>query len=868
MSGKGIDSNPTLVHLEEPFHGIVVKGAREHNLKNITVRVPRNKLTVITGLSGSGKSTIAFDTIYAEGQRRYIESLSAYARGFMEQLKKPEADSIQGLSPSIAIDQKTISTNPRSTVGTVTEIYDFMRLLFARVGRPNCPIHNVPVSSQKPEQIVDEIMKMKPGTKFYVLAPMAQGEKGEYLAEFQKWAKKGFVKARVDGQWIELANARKLEKHKRHDIDLLIDKLVVDEKFRPRLRESVNMALSLANGLVGIEVSQSQPAKIYSIHRACPICAYSFPEPEPRLFSFNNPRGACETCSGMGVLGYEESFFEAESDDEGDEDEVEFKICPDCKGDRLKPSSLAFRVADKNIAELSRLSALELHEFFDNIQFEERDRLIAEKILKQIQDRLKYMLRVGTGYLSLERQTRTLSGGEVQRIRLATQVGSALVGVLYVLDEPSIGLHPRDHHRLLEILRELRDRGNTVLLVEHDEDTIRSADYLIDIGPRAGRLGGEVMAEGTPEEVMANENSLTGQYLAGKKSVPLPTERRKGNGQKIIVRGASGNNLKNVTLEIPLGTFCGVTGVSGSGKSTLIIDTLYRAVAQKLNRSNIEPAPFKSIEGLEHIDRVIQINQKPIGRTPRSTPSTYVGLFSAIRDLYTNLPEAKIRGYKPGQFSFNVKGGRCEACEGGGMVRVEMHFLSDVYVQCDTCNGARYNPETRSIKFKDKSIADILKMTVAEALDFFKSHPVIHRRLETLHRVGLDYLALGQSSTTLSGGEAQRIKLSRELAKRGTGKTLYILDEPTTGLHFEDIRKLIELLQELVDQGNTVLVIEHNLDVIKSCDYLIDLGPDGGKNGGTIVAQGTPEEIVKVAHSETGRFLAPHLKVSQAIQKK
>lgn len=843
---------------EVPFEGITVRGARENNLKGIDVQIPRNKLTVITGLSGSGKSTIAFDTIYAEGQRRYIESLSSYARSFMEQLKKPDADVITGLSPAIAIDQKTISTNPRSTVGTVTEIYDFLRLLYARVAIPNCPIHHIPVQSQKPEQIVLEVMKLPPGTKFYVMSPVAQGEKGEYLAEFQKWMKRGFTKAKIDGEWIDLEKAKKLEKHKRHDIDLLVDRLVVDEKFIGRLRDSINRALSFSKGLVTIE-AMGKKAQTYSIHRACPICAYSFPDPEPRMFSFNNPRGACETCAGMGIIGYEESVFESAPenavDDGEDEIEVEYKTCPKCKGERLKESSLSFLFEGKNIASLSRLSAEELSEFFTDIKLGTRDTLIAEKIIKQICDRLSYMIRVGTGYLSLERQTRTLSGGEVQRIRLATQVGSALVGVLYVLDEPSIGLHPRDHERLLEIIKELRDRGNTVILVEHDEDTIRAADYVIDIGPRAGRLGGEVIATGTPAQIAKNKNSLTGQYLSHKMSVKMPKERRKGNGLKLTIKGATGNNLKNVNLTIPLGTFCGVTGVSGSGKSTLIIDTLYKVLSQKLNRSPVNPSPYEKIEGIENIDRIIQINQKPIGRTPRSTPSTYVGLFSTIRDLFANLNESKIRGYKPGQFSFNVKGGRCATCEGGGMVRVKMHFLSDVYVLCDTCGGARYNPETRSIKYKDKSIADVLRMTVDEAMGFFKHHSVIHRKLETLHRTGLDYLQLGQSSTTLSGGEAQRIKLSRELSKRGTGKTLYILDEPTTGLHFEDIRKLIELLQELVDQGNTVLVIEHNLDVIKCCDYIVDMGPDGGRAGGKIVAQGTPEKIVSVKESETGKYL-------------
>lgn len=844
--------------IEKDFEGIVVKNARAHNLKGIDLYIPRHQLTVITGLSGSGKSTIAFDTIYAEGQRRYIESLSAYARNFMEQLEKPAVDSISGLSPSIAIDQKSISTNPRSTVGTVTEIYDFLRLLFARVGIPNCPVHHVPVTSSRPEQIVEEILRLPRGGQFIILAPMAQGEKGEYFAEFQKWMKKGFVQAKIDGQWVDLDRAKKLEKHKRHDIDIVVDKLVNDEKFLSRLRDSVNKAISLSGGLVTIEVVKGS-SKTYSIHRACPICAYSFPEMEPRLFSFNNPRGACPTCHGMGVVGLEDEEFIDGAVEEDDKDEgplAGHEKCPECEGLRLKKSSLNVFIRGQNIAALSSLSADELSLFFKNLQFESREALVAEKIIRQIQTRLEYMIRVGTGYLTLERPTRTLSGGEVQRIRLATQVGSSLIGVLYVLDEPSIGLHPRDHGRLLEILKELRDRGNTVLLVEHDEETIRSADYVIDIGPGAGRLGGQVMASGSPEDVAKNLKSLTGQYLSGRLAVPVPAQRRKGNGSQLVLKGAKGNNLKSVNLKIPLGVLCGVTGVSGSGKSTLIIETLYRVLAQKLNQSQVASAPYDEALGLENIDRVIQINQKPIGRTPRSTPSTYVGLFSLVRDLYANLPDSKIRGYKPGQFSFNIKGGRCEMCEGAGLKRIEMHFLSDVYVTCETCQGRRYNPETRSVRYREKSISDVLDMSVIEALEFFKNHSVIRRKLETLHRVGLDYLTLGQSSTTLSGGEAQRVKLSKELSKRGTGRTLYILDEPTTGLHFEDIRKLVELLQELVSQGNTVLVIEHNLDVIKSCDWIVDMGPDGGKAGGEIVAEGTPEDIVRARGSETGRYLA------------
>lgn len=896
----------------QPFDGIVLKGARVHNLKNVDLNIPRNKLTVITGLSGSGKSSIAFDTIYAEGQRRYIESLSAYARNFMEQLEKPEFDSMTGLSPSIAIDQKSISTNPRSTVGTVTEIYDFLRLLYARVGQPNCPVHNIPVQSTKPEQILNEILKLPKNTKFTIMAPMAQGDKGEYFAEFQKWIRKGFVKAKIDGQVIDLDKAKKLEKHKRHDIDLIVDKLLNEEKYIPRIRESINRAVSMAKGSVAIEV-QGEPIKIYSIHRACPICAFSFPDLEPRMFSFNNPRGACSTCHGLGVLApdlegqsvrdsdtvteqaemtsqaiYLDSYVpsglkkkgRASSDDDDDDTDendytVEYAVCPDCKGLRLKKSSLNVflhvkseksqgaasknlvmpEAASKNIAQLAAMSAEDLRAFFSEISFSERDQMISEKIIKQITNRLDYMIRVGTSYLSLDRQTRTLSGGEVQRIRLATQVGSSLIGILYVLDEPSIGLHPRDHHRLLGILKELRDRGNTVLLVEHDEETIRNADYVIDIGPGAGRLGGEVIAVGAPQDIQNSKHSLTGKYLRRELKVPVPALRRKGTGEFLNLLGASGNNLKTVDLKIPLGTLCGVSGVSGSGKSTLIIDTLYKALANTLNKNPATPSPFVKIEGVKFVDRIIQINQRPIGRTPRSTPSTYVGLYTLIRDLFANLPEAKIRGYKPGQFSFNVKSGRCETCEGAGLKRIAMHFLADVYVKCDICQGTRYNAETRSVRYRDKSISDVLNMTVGEALEFFKNHAIIHRKLVTLNRVGLDYLTLGQSSTTLSGGEAQRIKLSKELSKRGTGRTIYILDEPTTGLHFEDIRKLIELLHELVEQGNTVLVIEHNMDVLKSCDWLIDMGPEGGKHGGEIVGVGTPEAVAKVTGSFTGHYL-------------
>ncbi len=868
----------------EEFDGIRVKGAREHNLKNIAVDIPRNKITVITGLSGSGKSSIAFDTIYAEGQRRYVDSLSTYARNFLEKLKKPDVDSITGLSPAIAIDQKSVGLNPRSTVGTVTEVYDYLRLLYAKVGTAHCPVHKVPVAGQTPNQIVDDIEKMGEGTRLYILAPFVQGKKGEFYAEFQKWLKRGFVSAKIDGIYVDLSKQKKLVKTKTHDIDIVIDKIVLKSGVRVRLAESVNMALQYGNGRVAVEKPNGE-RKSYSIYSACPVCGFSFPELEPRFFSFNNPRGACPTCNGLGTIDIEEIedvqyesgdeprtvrsvryrvskavAHKSEEDEEGEIDQLAIRECPDCKGTRLREEARNVLIAGRSITELASLSAVELREVLKGNEWSPRGQIVAEKILKQIEARLDYLIRVGAGYLSLDRPTRTLSGGESQRIRLATQVGSSLVGVLYVLDEPSIGLHPRDHHRLLDILRDLRELGNTILMVEHDEDTIRSADHIIDIGPRAGVLGGEVIAAGTPDEIAKNEQSLTGKYLSGALGIPVPRERRKGSGKFITLKGASGNNLKNVDLEIPLGTFVAVTGVSGSGKSTLIMDTLYRILANHFYDSKWKVPPYKSISGLEHIDKVIDINQNPIGRTPRSTPATYVGLFPLIRDLYAALPDSKVRGYAPGRFSFNVKGGRCENCQGAGMIRVEMHFMSDVFVECDVCQGRRYNRETLAIRYKEKSIADVLSMSVSEALEFFHNHATIRRKLETLHRVGLDYITLGQSSTTLSGGEAQRVKLSKELSKRGTGKTLYILDEPTTGLHFDDVAKLIELLQELVDQGNTVLVIEHNMDVVKSVDYVIDLGPDGGHAGGEIVAKGTPEEVAKSKRSETARFLKQVLK--------
>ena len=869
---------PTETRVED-FNGIRVRGAREHNLKNVSVEIPRNKITVITGLSGSGKSSLAFDTIYAEGQRRYVDSLSTYARNFLDKLKKPDVDSIVGLSPAIAIDQKSVGLNPRSTVGTVTEIYDYLRLLYAKVGVAHCPVHKVPVAGQTPDQIIAEIERSGKGARLIILAPFAQGKKGEFHNEFQKWLKRGFVSAKIDGVFVDLEKARKLTKTKEHDIDIVVDKVVIKEGIRQRLAESVHTAIQHGNGRVVVENLNGQRVS-YSIHSACPVCGFSFPEVEPRFFSFNNPRGACKTCNGLGTIDIEEIQTEtyeqgdeprtvshvkyriasnlshkSEEDDEGEIDQLAIRECPDCHGTRLREESRNVLIAGKAITELAALAAADLREVLHGHEWSKRGALVAEKILKQIDSRLNYMVRVGTGYLSLDRPTRTLSGGEGQRIRLATQVGSSLIGVLYVLDEPSIGLHPRDHHRLLDILRDLRELGNTILMVEHDEDTIRSADHIIDIGPRAGMLGGHVIASGTPDEIEKTIDSVTGAFLSGRQSIPIPKERRKGNGLTIDLKGASGNNLKSVNASFPLGTFTAVTGVSGSGKSTLIMDTLYRILANHFYNSKWKVAPYQSVDGLDNIDKVIDINQNPIGRTPRSTPATYVGLFPLIRDLYAAHPDSKVRGYAPGRFSFNVKGGRCENCQGGGLIRVEMHFMSDVFVECDVCQGKRYNRETLAIRYKEKNIADVLAMSVEQALEFFHNHSAIRRKLETLHRVGLDYMTLGQSSTTLSGGEAQRVKLSKELSKRGTGKTLYILDEPTTGLHFSDIAKLIELLQELVTQGNTVLVIEHNLDVVKSVDNVIDLGPDGGRAGGEIVASGTPEALLKNSRSETARFL-------------
>lgn len=935
---------------------ISVRGAREHNLKNINVDIPRDQLVVVTGLSGSGKSSLAFDTIYAEGQRRYVESLSAYARQFLEMMQKPDVDSIEGLSPAISIEQKTTSKNPRSTVGTVTEINDYMRLLWARVGIPYSPATGLPIESQSASQIVDRIMAMEDGTKLLLLAPIARGRKGEYKKEFKELRAKGFQRVKVDGTLYEIDDVPTLDKKYKHDIEVVVDRIVVRADIGNRLADSVETALRLADGLMIAENADDGKQTLFSEKFACPVSGFTIAEIEPRLFSFNSPHGACPSCDGLGsLLSFDENIVVPDQtlsvDDgavvawsknfsryymqtleavvkamgakmntpwnklapdvrqailHGTEDDITFTYddgartykttkpfegvlpnlerrlletdsqsvrdelsqyqasapCEECHGYRLKPESLSVKINKKHIGEASEMSIEDAQAWFaDMHKHLGKQRLeIAHRILKEINDRLNFLMNVGLEYLSLSRSSATLSGGESQRIRLASQIGSGLTGVLYVLDEPSIGLHQRDNNRLLETLRHLRDIGNTVLVVEHDEDAIRTADYLIDIGPGAGIHGGQIIAEGTPKEVFKNKKSLTARYMTGELEVPVPTQRRKGKkGQSLKLSGATGNNLKNVTGEIPLGTFTCVTGVSGSGKSTFTIDTLYRTVSQKLMGSREHPLPYKKIEGLEHLDKVIDIDQSPIGRTPRSNPATYTGAFTPIRDWFAGLPEAKARGYGPGRFSFNVKGGRCESCEGDGVIKIEMHFLPDVYVTCEACKGARYNRETLEVKFKDKSIADILDMTIEDAAQFFQAVPTIRRTMETLCEVGLGYIKVGQPATTLSGGEAQRVKLSKELSKRSTGKTLYILDEPTTGLHFEDVRKLMEVLHTLVDQGNTVVVIEHNLEVIKTADWVIDIGPEGGHKGGMIVATGTPEEIAKVKESYTGFYLKPIL---------
>ena len=962
---------------------ITIRGAREHNLKNVDLELPRDKLVVFTGLSGSGKSSLAFDTIYAEGQRRYVESLSAYARQFLEMMQKPDVDQIDGLSPAISIEQKTTSKNPRSTVGTVTEIYDYMRLLWARVGIPYSPATGLPIESQTVSQMVDRVLTLPEGTKLYLLAPVARGRKGEYKKELAEYLKKGFQRVKVDGKFYEIAEVPALDKKLNHDIDVVVDRVVVREEIKQRLAESFETALKLAEGLAVAELAepaaltakdkegmkrgtQDDPNRIlFSEKFACPVSGFTIAEIEPRLFSFNSPHGACPECDGLGVekqidpdlvvpdpkkslregaiapwsrssspyytqtleaLGRKYKFSQQVAWKElpkkirdivlygSGEDEVKFTYddgtrtfetrkpfegvvnnlerryretdsdwaredierffstvsCKACHGNRLKPEALAVKVNKKHVSEVTELSVRAAQEWFDALpaKLNKKQNDIAVRILKEIRERLSFLLDVGLDYLTLSRASGTLSGGESQRIRLASQIGSGLTGVLYVLDEPSIGLHQRDNARLLDTLRRLRDIGNTVIVVEHDEDAIKTADYLIDVGPGAGVHGGEIVARGTYEDIIGEPSSITGKYLSGELSVEMPLERRKPARRSLKVVGATGNNLKNVTAEIPLGLFTCVTGVSGGGKSTLLIDTLYKTLSRRINNSSEHPAPHKAIEGVEHIDKIIDIDQSPIGRTPRSNPATYTGAFTPIRDWYAGLPEAKARGYGPGRFSFNVKGGRCEACQGDGVIKIEMHFLPDVYVTCEECKGKRYNRETLDVLFKGKSIADVLDMTVEEAHDLFQAVPTVREKLETLARVGLNYIKVGQQATTLSGGEAQRVKLAKELSKRATGRTLYILDEPTTGLHFHDVAKLLEVLHELVDSGNTVAVIEHNLEVIKTADYIIDLGPEGGDGGGEIVAVGTPEEIVKEKRSYTGQFLKPVLERDKALRAK
>ncbi|RMH32590.1 MAG: excinuclease ABC subunit A [Nitrospirae bacterium] len=826
---------------------IVVKGAREHNLKNIDLVIPRDRLVVITGLSGSGKSSLAFDTLYAEGQRRYVESLSAYARQFLDQMDKPDVDAIEGLSPAVAIEQKSTSRHPRSTVGTVTEIYDYLRLLFARVGQPGCPQCGAPITAQTVQQIVDIIQAKPSGTKCLILAPIVRGRKGEYRKELQAARRAGFIRARIDGRLVELDESIVLNKRQKHTIEIVVDRVVIkpDEAVTRRLTDSVETALSLAKGLVGV-LTDDQDLSVYSEQLACLRCGVSYPEITPRVFSFNSPHGACPACDGIGYelpVGCPEGEVVADA-----------QLCRQCHGARLRRESLAVKIAGRSIAEVSRLSIAEAREFFETLSLSERDRIIAQRILKEIRERLEFLINVGLDYLTLDRPAATLSGGEGQRIRLATQMGSGLVGVLYILDEPSIGLHHRDNRRLLHALLRLRDMGNTVVVVEHDAETMFAADHLVDLGPGAGVHGGRVVAQGSPQEVVNNPASLTGQYLRGVQQVALPPRTRQPKGFLTIV-GARKHNLKDLTVNIPLGLLICVTGVSGSGKSTLVMDVLFRSATQLLSRKNPKVEGCREIKGIGALDKVIDIDQAPIGRTPRSNPATYTGLFGFIRDVFANLPESRIRGYRPGRYSFNVKGGRCESCQGDGAIKIAMHFLPDLYVTCEECKGRRYNRETLDVRYKGKSIADVLEMTVAEALEFFMHLPPIKQKLQTLAEVGLPYIKLGQAATTLSGGEAQRVKLSRELSKRSTGRTLYILDEPTTGLHFADVQRLLDVLNRLVEAGNTVLIIEHNMDVIRNADWIIDLGPEGGFRGGEIVAEGPPAEIMRVARSATGQAL-------------
>ncbi|TBX15318.1 excinuclease ABC subunit A [Clostridium perfringens] len=935
---------------------IIVKGAKVHNLKSVSLEIPRDKLIVFTGLSGSGKSSLAFDTIYAEGQRRYVESLSSYARQFLGQMDKPDVESIEGLSPAISIDQKTTSRNPRSTVGTVTEIYDYLRLLYARVGVPHCPKCGKEITQQSVDQIVDQIMELPERSKIMILAPIIRGRKGTHEKVLENIKKQGFVRARIDGEIYDLTEDEiKLEKNIKHNIEAVVDRIIVKDGIEGRLTDSIETSLKMAEGLVLVNIIGEED-RLYSEHFACADCGISIDELAPRMFSFNSPFGKCERCDGLGTLMEidedlvvpnkdlsirggaistwgdsrmkEESWtycvlkalmekynfdldtpykdlpkkvqevlmygepeklkvtytkenvtavynhsFEGEINNlrrrymETNSDTMKAEIekymsdnpCPKCKGARLKPEALAVTVGGKNIFEFTSMAIREELDFINSINFSEKDKIISSQIIKEIQSRLSFLINVGLDYLDLARKAGTLSGGEAQRIRLATQIGSQLMGVLYILDEPSIGLHQRDNDRLISTLKQLRDVGNTLIVVEHDEDTMREADYIVDIGPGAGEHGGEIVASGTLDEIMGNENSLTGKYLTGAKKVELPEERRKGNGNFITVKGAKENNLKNVTAKFPLGTLTMVTGVSGSGKSTLVNEILYKGLNKIVNKAKDLPGKFKEITGYENIDKIIDIDQSPIGRTPRSNPATYTGTFDIIRELFSQTQEAKMRGYKPGRFSFNVKGGRCEACSGDGIIKIEMQFLSDVYVPCEVCKGKRYNRETLEVKYKGKNIADVLNMTVEEALEFFENIPRIKNKLQTLMDVGLGYIRLGQPSTQLSGGEAQRIKLAYELSKRSTGKTLYILDEPTTGLHIHDVNRLVKILQRLVDGGNTVIVIEHNLDMIKCADYIVDLGPEGGDKGGTIIATGTPEKIAEAKESYTGKYLKKYL---------
>ncbi len=860
---------------------IIVRGAREHNLKSINLEIPRGKLVVITGVSGSGKSSLAFDTIYAEGQRRYVESLSAYARQFLEQMDKPDVDLIEGLSPAISIEQKTTSKNPRSTVATVTEIYDYLRLLFARVGKPNCYQCGKPIASQTVQQIVDQILTFPEGTRFQILAPVVRGRKGEYRHIFAQMRREGYARARVDGRLRDLDEEITLDKNKKHTIEAVVDRLLIKPDLRRRLTDSLEAALRLSEGIVTVNVlGEGEKDHTFSERLACIDCGVSYPEVSPRIFSFNNPHGACPSCGGLGTALETRFDWEQDPDFFGSSlhsldrrykatdsskvrEEIETYVdrlstlrpCPTCHGARLRRESLAITVTGLSIAEVARFSVKEALKFFTDLRLSEKDQEIARRILKEIRERLGFLVNVGLDYLTLDRTAATLAGGEGQRIRLATQIGSSLVGVLYILDEPSIGLHQRDNIRLLNTLKRLRDLGNTVIVVEHDEETIRNADFVIDLGPGAGVSGGWVVTCGSPREIIACKASLTGRYLARELEIPVPRVRRPPSGLYLTVVGAREHNLKGIEVEIPLGLFTCVTGVSGSGKSTLLTDILKRALSVYLYDSREQPGAHDKILGIEHIDKVIDIDQSPIGRTPRSNPATYTGVFSLIRDLYAMIPEARMRGYRPGRFSFNVKGGRCEACEGDGIIRIEMHFLPDIHVTCDVCRGARYNRETLEIQYKGQNIAHVLDMTVEEALDFFRHLPRIKEKLKTLYDVGLGYIKLGQSATTLSGGEAQRVKLSKELSRRGTGRTLYMLDEPTTGLHFHDIRQLLEVLHRLADAGNTVVVIEHNLEVVKTADWIIDLGPEGGDEGGFVVACGTPEEVAEVERSFTGQFL-------------